>query len=141
ETRDKNARRASVLDRWQPAMNSAGTPSPPPQSPFPASRGRTPEARQSEVKTHDTEFPLKSAVSTPTFPKTPSGKTSSLPESADQNLGSSTTMLAYIKPTKTGDDPVVRNVDELGVKADVSEARTRVSSSPNMPLSHVRAFR
>lgn len=136
ETRDKNARRASVLDRWQPAMNNAGTPSPPPQSPFPASRGRTPEAKQPEVKTHDTEFPLRSAISTPSFPKTPSGKTSALPESADHNLGSSTTMLAYIKPTKTGDDPVVRNVDELGVKADVSEARTRVSSSPNMPLSH-----
>ncbi|KAG1766953.1 hypothetical protein EDD22DRAFT_950281 [Suillus occidentalis] len=125
ETRDKNARRASVLDRWQPAMNNVGTPSPPPQSPFPASRGRTPEARQSEVRTHDTEFPLKSAVSTPTFPKTPSGKTSSLPESAGQNLGSSTTMLAYIKPTKTGDDPVVRNVDELGVKADPTKDRAK----------------
>jgi hypothetical protein len=59
----------------------------------------------------------------------------------DHKLGSSTTMLAYIKPIKTGDDPVVRNVNEHGVKADVSEARTRVSSSPNMPLSHVRAFR
>ncbi|KAG1832463.1 hypothetical protein EV424DRAFT_1368803 [Suillus variegatus] len=136
ETRDKNARRASVLDRWQPAMNNAGTPSLPPQSPFPANRGRTPEARQAEVNTHDTEFPLKSAVSIPTLPKTPSGKTSALPESANHNLGSSTTMIAYIKPTKTGDDPVVRNVDELGVKADGSEARTRVSSSPNKPLSH-----
>lgn len=136
ETRDKTARRASVLDRWQPAMNNAGTPSPPPQSPFPANRGRMPDARQPEVKTHDTEFPLKSAVSTPTLPKTPFGKTSALPESADRNLGSSTTMLAYIKPTKTGDDPVVRNVDELGVKADGSEARARVSSSPNKPLSH-----
>ncbi|KAG1870181.1 hypothetical protein DFJ58DRAFT_42596 [Suillus subalutaceus] len=108
----------------------------PPQSPFPANRGRTPETRQPEMKTHDTEFPLKSAVSTPNFPKTPSGKISTLPESADHNLGSSTTMLAYIKPTKTGDDPVVRNVDELGVKADGSEARARVSSSPNKPLSH-----
>ncbi|KAG2342901.1 hypothetical protein BDR05DRAFT_934330 [Suillus weaverae] len=141
ETRDKNARRASVLNRWQPAMNNAGTPSPPPQSPFPASRGRTPDAREPEVKTHDMEFPLKSVVSIPTFPKMPSKKTSALPESADHNLGSSTTMLAYIKPTKTGDDPVVRNVDELGVKADGSEARKRVSSSPNKPLSHVRAFR
>lgn len=136
ETRDKNARRASVLDRWQPAMNNAGTPSPPPQSPLPANRGRTPDVRQPEVKAHDTGFPLKSAVSTPTLPKTPSGKISTLPESADHNLGSSTTMLAYIKPNKTGDDPVVRNVDELGVKADGSEARARVSSSPNKPLSH-----
>lgn len=136
ETRDKNARRASVLDRWQPAMNNAGTPSPPPQSAFPANRGKMPDPRQPEVKTHDTEFPLKSTVSTTTFPKTPSGKISALPESADQNLGSSTTMFAYIKPTKTGDDPIVRNVDELGVKADGSEARKRVSSSPNKPLSH-----
>ncbi|KAG1900621.1 uncharacterized protein F5891DRAFT_951765 [Suillus fuscotomentosus] len=136
ETRDKSARRASVLDRWQPAMNNTGTPSLPPQSPFPVNRGRTPEARQAEVKTHDTEFSSKSAVSIPTLPKTPSGKTSALPESANNNLGSSTTMIAYIKPTKTGDDPVVRNVDELGVKADGSEARTRVSSSPNKPLSH-----
>lgn len=136
ETRDKNARRASVLDRWQPVMNNAGTPSPPPQSPFPANRGKMPDARQPEVKAQDTEFPLKDTVSTTTFPKTPSGKTSALPESADQNLGSSTTMFAYIKPTKTGDDPIVRNVDELGVKADGSEARKRVSSSPNKPLSH-----
>ncbi|KAG1752937.1 hypothetical protein EDB19DRAFT_1670672 [Suillus lakei] len=133
ETRDKNARRASVLDRWQPAMNNAGTPSPPPQSPYLANRGRTPDAGQPEVKMHDTGFPLKSAAS---IPKTPSGKISTLPESVDHTLGSSTTMLAYIKPTKTGDDPVVRNVDELGVKANGGEARTRVSSSPNKPLSH-----
>ncbi|KAG2154378.1 uncharacterized protein EDB93DRAFT_1248180 [Suillus bovinus] len=141
EIRDKNARRASVLDRWQPAMNNVGTPSPPPQSPFPANRGKTPEARRPEAKTHDTEFPSKSAVSIPTHPKTPSGETSALPKSADHNLGSSTTMLTYIKPNKTGDDPVVRNVDELGMKADGSEARTRVSSSPNKPLNHVRALR
>ncbi|KAG2126300.1 hypothetical protein DEU56DRAFT_543361 [Suillus clintonianus] len=136
EAREKNARRASVLDRWQPAMNNAGTPSPPPHSPLLANRGRTTDAKQLEVKIHNVEFPLRSTVSNPTFPKTPSGRSSALPESGDHNLGSSSTMLSYIKPTKTGDDPVVRNVDELGVKADASEARTRVPSSPNKPLSH-----
>ena len=137
ETRDKGARRASVLDRWQPAMNNAGTPSPPPQSPksFLPNRGRVTDTWQpAEVKRHDTGRSLKSAVSLPAMPKTPSGRTSTLPES--NNLGSSTTMLSYIKPTKTGDDPVV---DELGVKADASEAR--VPSSPSKRLSHVRAFR
>ncbi|KAG2129838.1 uncharacterized protein EDB93DRAFT_1095220, partial [Suillus bovinus] len=135
EMREKNARRA-VLDRWQPAMSNAGTSSSAPQSPFPANRGKTPEARQPDVKTHDTEFPLKSAVSTPTLLKRPSGKTSALSESADHKLGSSTTIITYIEPTKTVDDPVVRNVGELGVTADGSEARTRVSSSPNKSLSH-----
>ena len=142
ETRDKGARRASVLDRWQPAMSNAGTPSPPPQptkSLLP-NRGRVTDASQiAEVKKHDTGRSLKSAVSLPAFPKTPSGKTNTLPES--NNLGSSTTMLSYIKPTKTGDDPVVTNVDELGVKGDASEARIHVPSSPSKPLSHVRASR
>lgn len=141
ETRDKGVRRASVLDRWQPAMNNAGTPSPPPQPPKPflPNRGRVTDARQpAEVKSHDTGRSLKSAVSLPAIPKTPSGKTNTLLE--HNNLGSSTTMLSYIKPTKTGDDPVVADVDELGVKADASEARTHVPSSPSKPLSHVRAF-
>ncbi|OAX42530.1 hypothetical protein K503DRAFT_341714 [Rhizopogon vinicolor AM-OR11-026] len=142
EMRDKGVRRASVLDRWQPAMSNAGTPSPPPQSPklFLPNRGRVTDAWQpAEVKKHDTGRSLKSAISLPAIPKTPSGKTNTLPE--NNNLGSSTTMLSYIKPTKTGDDPVVSNVDELGVKAEESEARTHVPSSPSKRLSHVRAFR
>jgi hypothetical protein len=142
ETRDKGARRASVLDRWQPAMSNAGTPSPPPQSPksFISNRGRVTDTWQpAEVKRHDTGRSLKSVASLPAMPKTPSRKTNAL--SDINNLGSSTTMLSYIKPTKTGDDPVITDFDELGVKADASEARTHVPSSPSKPLSHVRAFR
>ncbi|KAH7888406.1 hypothetical protein F5I97DRAFT_2002417 [Phlebopus sp. FC_14] len=161
ETRDKSARRASVLDRWQPGMNnssSISTPSPP-CKPSTPTRSHTVHAKAGQdvpvVKTHDTGRSVRSAVSLPAMPKTPLKKPDVLPGTAvDDKLGSSSTMISYIKPTKTGDDPVVPDVNELGVRTGVGDGRgvgagagvvhtktPRVSasalpSSPGKPLSH-----
>ncbi|KAF8840503.1 hypothetical protein BDN67DRAFT_639002 [Paxillus ammoniavirescens] len=130
EVREKCARRASVLDRWQPVMNSSSkssTPSPPPQTSktstptrshvvnFSAKPGQGQDV--SVVMTHDTGRSVRSAVSLPAIPKTPLKKPEGLSaQDTLEKLGSSSTMISYIKPTKTGDDPVVPDVDELGVR-------------------------
>ena len=128
EIREKGARRTSVLDRWNPVMNANSTPSPP----LPAAKSATPtrsytahasmKSAQGQdvpaVKTHDTGRSVRSAVSLPAIPKTPLKKSDGLPvQDTDEKLGSSSTMISYIKPIKTGDDPVIPDVDELGVKA------------------------
>lgn len=129
EVREKGARRASVLDRWTPVMNANANSTP--SSPLPVnkiatpSRSHTPTSMKlvqgqdiSVVKTHDTGRSVRSAVSLPAIPKTPHKKADGLPtQDTEEKLGSSTTMISYIKPTKTGDDPVVPDVDEMGVKA------------------------
>ncbi|KAF9222681.1 hypothetical protein BS17DRAFT_755785 [Gyrodon lividus] len=121
--REKGTRRASVLDRWQPVVNSSSkssTPSPPPQTLKTSTPTRShvvnanvkPGQGQdvSVVKTHDTGRSLRSAVSLPKIPDV-------LPtQDILEKLGSSSTMISYIKPTKTGDDPVIPDVDELGVR-------------------------
>lgn len=132
EVREKGARRASVLDRWNPVMNANGngTPSPP----LATSKSSTPTRSYTAhasiksgsgqgqdvpmVKTHDTGRSVRSAVSLPAMPKTPLKKSDGLPvQDMEEQLGSSSTMISYIKPIKTGDDPVIPDVDELGVKA------------------------
>lgn len=136
EVREKGARRASVLDRWNPVMNANnnGTPSPP----LPAAKSATPtrsytahastKSAQGQdvpaVKTHDTGRSVRSAVSLPAIPKTPLKKSDGLPiQDTEEKLGSSSTMISYIKPTKTGDNPVIPDVDELGVKASEGGAQ------------------
>ncbi|KAH7924624.1 hypothetical protein BV22DRAFT_1034934 [Leucogyrophana mollusca] len=160
DAKDKTARRASVLDRWQPgAVNNGASASPPPPSPksFTPSRSRTVGAPQTQdmpvVKSHDTGRSLKSTVSMPSLAKTPLKKPEALPavaNSTDASLGSSSTMISYIKPTKTGDDPVVPDVEEQGNRVDAIAANFEgrsgrsgkeggsVSSmpSPGKPLSH-----
>lgn len=177
ELREKGARRASVLDRWSPMMNANGSGTP--SLPLPAAksasatptRSHTPHVSMKSgqgqdapvVKTHDTGRSVRTAVSLPSIPKTPLKKSDGLPvQDGEEKLGSSSTMISYIKPVKTGDDPVVPDVDELGVKAGgvgpgtggsgvnqgavagtPGKAKTpRVSAplptSPGKPLSHVR---
>lgn len=135
EAREKGARRGSVLDRWTPVMNANGNSAP--SSPLPA-KSATPTRSHNvhanvksgsgqgqgqgqdvpAVRTHDTGRSVRSAVSLPAIPKTPSKKSDGLPvQDAEEKLGSSSTMISYIKPVKTGDDPVIPDVDELGVKA------------------------
>ena len=130
EAREKGTRRGSVLDRWNPVMNANGGSTP--SSPLPAAKSATPTrahtahasvksgAGQGQditvVKTHDTGRSVRSAVSLPAMPKTPLKKSDGL-QDVEEKLGSSSTMISYIKPTKTGDDPVIPDVDELGVKA------------------------
>ncbi|KAH0827451.1 hypothetical protein J3R83DRAFT_4139 [Lanmaoa asiatica] len=124
EVREKGARRASVLDRWNPVVNANGNGTP--LHTFPTAKSATPtrsyaahmsmksgqEQDISVVKTHDTGRSVRSAVSLPAIPRTPLKKSD-----GEEKLGSSSTMISYIKPIKTGDDPVVPDVDELGVKA------------------------
>lgn len=132
DVREKGARRGSVLDRWNPVMNANGNSTPSP--PLATSRSATPTRSHtahasvksgsgqgqevSVVKTHDTGRSVRSAVSLPAIPKTPLKKSDGLPvQGVEGKLGSSSTMISYIKPIKTGDDPVIPDVDELGVKA------------------------
>jgi len=108
--------------------NGSGTPSPP----LPTAKNATPTRASSAhvsirsgqgqdisvVKTHDTGRSVRTAVSNSAIPKTPQKKADVLPgQDTEEKLGSSSTMISYIKPIKTGDDPVIPNVDELGVKA------------------------
>ncbi|KAH7915180.1 hypothetical protein BJ138DRAFT_1142208 [Hygrophoropsis aurantiaca] len=121
DTKEKSARRASVLDRWQPgAANNSATPSPPPPSPKgpPLNRSRTVGSPQvtevTVVKSHDTGRSIRSTVSHSSLAKTPLKKNDPLPPSVDPNdptLGSSSTMISYIKPTKTGDDPIIPDTE------------------------------
>ncbi|KAG6333691.1 hypothetical protein ID866_5398 [Astraeus odoratus] len=165
EARDKSARRASVLDRWQPAVSSSGfSPSGSPRVSSPT-RSHTVTPKQGEgippVKTHDTGRSVRSTVSMPAIPKTSLKKS----DDADEKLGSASTMVSFIKPAKTGDNPLVAGVDELGVKTEgtagsgvgasdyatgpgavISTKTPRIiasalPSSPGIPLSHVRPLR
>lgn len=130
EMREKGARRASVLDRWTPVMNANGNSTP--SSPLPTAKSATPTRSYtahanvksgqgqdvSVVKTHDTGRSVRSVASLPTIPKTPVKKLDGFPAlDTEEKLGSSSTMISYIKPVGTGDDPVIPDVDELGVKA------------------------
>ena len=132
EVREKGARRGSVLDRWNPVMNPNGNSTPSP--PLATSRSATPTRSHTAhasvksgsgqgqdipvVKTHDTGRSVRSSVSLPAIPKTPLKKSDGLPaQGVKEKLGSSSTIISYIKPIKTGDDPVIPDVDELGVKA------------------------
>ncbi|KAG8213638.1 hypothetical protein J3R82DRAFT_10327 [Butyriboletus roseoflavus] len=126
EVREKGARRASVLDRWTPVMN--GIPSPP----LPTTKSATPTRSYTahasmksgqgqdvtSVKTHDTGRSVRSVVSLPAIPKTPVKKSDGFSaQDTEEKLGSSSTRISYIKPAEPGDDPIIPNVDELGVKA------------------------
>ena len=139
EAREKGARRASVLDRWNPVVhaNGNGTPSPPLGTAKSATPTRTYTAHASIksgtgqgqeisfIKTHDTGRSVRSLASLPAMPKTPLKKSDGLPvQDMDGKLGSSSTMISYIKPIKTGDDPVIPDVDELGVKASEGGVQT-----------------
>lgn len=156
-------RSSSVLDRWQNAVSPSPTssPAPGPVSPkpmalrktrtvdVPASFPDSPTSSGGSTKPLAVTKPLKARASLPSIPHTdppprPSSRASSsksdipagMPPRDAPGLGSSSTLISYIKPNKTGDDPApppARGPEEGRVKG----VREQKGSEPS-PLKHVR---
>lgn len=143
--RPESARKSTVLDRWQ--HDKPGSSSPPIISPKPVSMRKshtTDDSSPSGSSTHAVSPPrivkpdytgrsLKSAASTPSMShaymssKAQSDISSDTP-SRLQGLGSGNTMISYIKPIKTGDQPVTASVAP-------SRPASRQSRPPSRPPS------
>ena len=165
-------RQSSVLDRWQ--HTGSGTPTPPVISPKPmplrksftvdpAQTSPTASSYSVPLKRDSTGPALKSKTSLPLLPTMRTGDSvggfSFVSESAynGPKLGSAKTVITFIQPTKTGDEPSpplqiqrTGEADELGMRV-----RTRTTSgglvqergaaglpegTSGKPLSHVRSF-
>ncbi|KAI6046011.1 hypothetical protein EDC04DRAFT_2888181 [Pisolithus marmoratus] len=146
EMRDKFTRRASVLDRWQPGMNN-----PPPS---PSSRMCSPTRSQiGNPKPGQDILMLERTI----LGVSKADATSE--QGVDKKLGSASTKFTLIKPARTGDNPPVSVVDELGIRKEglvMTEVVTKdfrerdgaipttprlgfsASPSSGKPLSHVR---
>lgn len=163
-TKNANARRSSVLDRWPAASTSAKSP---PESPTPKSipmrKSHTVDPSYASSETSRvadvTRKTLKPVPSLPSMNQAeslplPIRHAKEIPRSPppDSSLGSATTMV-LIKPTKTGDAPPTHHipaitpqpeVDELGVRPGYRHEKTAlVSTMPSpvgRPLIHVRSF-
>ncbi|KAI0675065.1 hypothetical protein C8Q78DRAFT_965332 [Trametes maxima] len=134
-------RQSSVLDRWQ--FNSpTGTPTPPPvisPKPLPLRKSftegpssPTTSSYSVPLKADNTGRTLKSKSSLPTLPTMRTGDSLSGPSSMSESgyngpriLGSAKTVITYIQPSKTGDQPISQyaqsdvgapDVDELGMR-------------------------
>ncbi|RPD78315.1 hypothetical protein L226DRAFT_567972 [Lentinus tigrinus ALCF2SS1-7] len=139
-------RQSSVLDRWQ--HTGSGTPTPPAvisPKPMPLRKSFTVDPAQTSPTASSYSVPLKrdstgpllkSKTSLPLLPTMKTGDSvggfSSVSESAynGPKLGSAKTVITYIQPTKTGDEPSpplqthrTGDVDELGMRV-----RTRTTS-------------
>ena len=181
KTRLSNAKRSSVLERWHatsmspsvdsptvvPKSQSTSTPvpvvrtvpssmpSPSPPSPVLRREFTQPDFRKSLNPT----LPISKAdtpvhASKPLAIKQRKSFTEQMPPEGSPGLGSSSTLISYIKPLKTGDDPLVLpestpslDVDELGMRASSSGAKlnhsvakpvTAGEQTAGKPLTHVR---
>ncbi|KAI0695962.1 hypothetical protein C8T65DRAFT_664443 [Cerioporus squamosus] len=146
KTLSPGRRQSSVLDRWH--HTGSGTPTPPPvisPKPMPLRKSFTVDPAQTSPTTSSYSVPLKrdstgpvlrSKTSLPLLPTMKTGDSvggfSSVSESAynGPKLGSAKTVVTYIQPTKTGDEPSqpvqthrTGEVDELGMRV-----RTRTTS-------------
>ena len=168
-------RKSSVLDRWQPAASANPSPASPPISPkpIPIRKSRTmdqPSSYQdaalgsippkSSSKPDDGGRSLKTVASLPALPSAdpprppsraslsnPNGASVDMPLQDKPGLGSSSTLISYIKPTKTGDDPVppataassdIRaNLDRVG-QGGKKSLTSELPVASGQPLKHVR---
>lgn len=149
DLREKFTRRASVLDRWQPGMNTA-PPSPSHRMSSPT-RSQIGDLRQgqdnSKIVTHDTGRSIRSAVSMSAIPMMAVNKSDAMSEQGvDKKLGSASTKITLIKPARTGDSPPVPVVNELGIKKggltmtevvtkDIKERERTIPSIPRLGMS------
>ncbi|KAI9066572.1 hypothetical protein FKP32DRAFT_355404 [Trametes sanguinea] len=142
-------RQSSVLERWQ-FSSPTGTPSPPPvisPKPVPMRKSFTADPTSPTTSTYsaplrgeNTGRILKSKSSLPSLPTMRTGDSMAGPSSMSESgyagprpmLGSSKTVITYIQPSKTGEQPAPRpaepqtgapDVDELGMRM-----RTRTTS-------------
>lgn len=158
-------RKSSVLDRWQPATSTSVKPASPPISPKPIPIGKSRTMDQSSSSSDvtfgsilprksphqpvDSSRSLKTVASHPSMspadPPRPSSRASSKRthvhddiSQATPGLGSSSTLISYIKPTKTGDDPLPE------VRTSMEKVNGKKSSTSELPvasgqsLKHVR---
>ncbi|TFY58115.1 hypothetical protein EVJ58_g6618 [Rhodofomes roseus] len=135
---------APVLDRWQSVATASSTPSPPPIIQPKAAAMRkswtvdpsvTPDTTPPRsVKTDYTGRSLKSVSSVPSFHHSDAASSSAKSDAGDgsprgRGLGSSTTMISYIKPIKTGDRPQTASppppevIDEMGMRLTKDRAK------------------
>ena len=163
-------RQSSVLDRWQ--HNTGGSTPPPVISPkpmplrksFTADPGSPTSSSYSvPLKRESTGPVLKSKVSLPNLPTMRTGDSIGASSSVSESkyngpqLGSAKTVITFIQPTKTGEQPatpprehITGDADELGIRV-----RTRTTSgglvqergtaglpagTSGKPLSHVGSF-
>ncbi|CDO74347.1 hypothetical protein BN946_scf184645.g3 [Trametes cinnabarina] len=145
-------RQSSVLDRWQ--FNSpTGSPSLPPvmsPKPVPMRKSFTTDPSSPNTSTYTTYSAplkgentgrvLKSKSSLPSLPTRRTGDSLAGPSSMSESgysgprpmLGSSKTVITYIQPSKTGDQPAHRPAETHGTGPDVDElgmrTRTRTTS-------------
>ncbi|KAG5635505.1 hypothetical protein H0H81_011024 [Sphagnurus paluster] len=144
-TPEKNKRKSSVLDRWQPNVSSSVPSSPTSPTPRGIRRSITADPAMSEKpKPSRAESPkrLKSALSNPSLrqeniPPRPnqSSKLSGGEKVPAVGLGSATTLVVF-KPTPIEVPPVV---DEFGFKPPIGsrgEDTGLGSPAPSKPLSH-----
>ncbi|TBU41681.1 hypothetical protein BD309DRAFT_964723 [Dichomitus squalens] len=160
-------RQSSVLDRWQ--HGPGGSPTPPPViSPKPMPMRKSFTADPASPTTSSYSVPLKGDDSRPglksksSMPSLPTmftgssiGASSSVSESgySGPRLGSSKTVITFIQPSKTGDQPPSASppsgpeVDELGMRVrtrtisgglvqERGEAGLPVDAPKGQPLSH-----
>ena len=158
-------RRSSVLDRWQPAASANSSSVSPPISPKPVPIRKShtidpistspvgDSGSFSPSKPADTSKPLKTTAPLSSMPQAearPSSRASKkndisidMPPQDTPGLGSSSTLISYIKPTKTGDDPVPppaavpprgrSNLNGMGQGAKRT-SNSDLSVSPGLPL-------
>ncbi|KII92264.1 hypothetical protein PLICRDRAFT_50680 [Plicaturopsis crispa FD-325 SS-3] len=174
-------RRKSILDRWPGAASTHSVSPPTSPKPIPIRKTKTVDASSDNgmsgsapTPSHDIRRSLKSVASSPSLSQSentspsnghaPPKRKKSIPERMHQadeaGIGSSSTMISYIKPMKTGEESLpasppppshADDVDELGTwsssaasvsgsagdKLERGGARTSVLSSPSRtPLSH-----
>jgi hypothetical protein len=163
----------SVLDRWQPEASASAGATSPPVTPQPSRASRTPIPVESPSplrtrKSADASSASKNGVPLSSMPLADTRRELTKPhkESAARDvfqrdtpgLGSSSTLISYIKPTKTGDDPLAApstpdatasphrtEIDDLGVRNRPS-AHPAVAAVSALPpstgrhLRHVRSF-
>jgi hypothetical protein len=179
KTRPTTPRKSSVLERW-PAASLNNAVSPPVSPNYPSASGtRTsivppvspapPSVYPKPQKPVETTKPLKTSSSFPSIPSTEGNAparqplkrksiTNIMPPEGTPGLGSASTLISYVKTTKTGDDPTPSlapepsaDVDELGVRtSNVGAMHERSARKPvtaselpapsGKPLSHVRSF-
>ncbi|KAI0633313.1 hypothetical protein C8Q77DRAFT_1057913 [Trametes polyzona] len=149
DRKDGGRRQSSVLDRWQ-FSNATGSPAPPPvisPKPIPMRKSFTADPSSPTtssysvpLKADNTGRTLKSKSSLPTLPTMRTGNSAVGPSSMSESgyggphpkLGSAKTVITYIQPARTGDQPIPQymqhedstpDVDELGMRT-----RTRTTS-------------
>ncbi|KAI0645465.1 hypothetical protein C8Q79DRAFT_1001065 [Trametes meyenii] len=163
-------RQSSVLDRWQ-FSSPTGTPTPPPvisPKPLPLRKSftegpssPTTSSYSIPLKADNTGRTLKSKSSLPALPTMRTGDSVSGPSSMSESgysgpriLGSAKTVITYIQPSKTGDQPIPQytqsdvgapGVDELGMRVrsrttsgGLAQERGAAGHPPtsSAPLSH-----